>query len=164
LQELYQKGYWKFIVKILMKLNDFLERQNDGSERISDYLDMDLESLLVELKNQSEAVALLTSGNNGPSASNQAGKKKGFGLGAGPPAKKGGFSPFDDLDESSSDEEEDKKEVEEEEKKDEAQEFLEVVDKLAELLQDNLLTDCLGLDKDQAIQLVQFVLKFKNIF
>ena len=63
MQELYYKGYWKFIVKVLMKLKDFMEKQQEGDDRISDYLDMDLEGLLIELKNQCEAVVMLTSGN-----------------------------------------------------------------------------------------------------
>ena len=64
------------------------------------------------------------------------------------PAKKGGFSPFDDLDDSSSEEEEEKKDIEEETKINEAQEFLEHVDKLSGLLQDRELFECLGLERD----------------
>ena len=48
LAELYYKGYWSFVVKILLKLKEFIETHID--DKLSDYLDMDLESLLVELK------------------------------------------------------------------------------------------------------------------
>ena len=52
LAELYYKGYWSFVVKILLKLKEFIETHID--DKLSDYLDMDLESLLVELKTQAE--------------------------------------------------------------------------------------------------------------
>ena len=54
LAELYYKGYGDFVVKILLKLNDILiSCQSESTEehvKLSDYLDMDLESLLLELK------------------------------------------------------------------------------------------------------------------
>ena len=55
LAELYYKGYGTFVVKILLKLKALLEERS--AERLSDYLDMDLESLLLELKSQAEQLA-----------------------------------------------------------------------------------------------------------
>lgn len=60
LAELYFKGYGAFVVKILLKLKVMLEERQ--TEKLSDYLDMDLESLLLELKTQAEQLALSTSG------------------------------------------------------------------------------------------------------
>ena len=62
LSELYYKGYSMLIVKILVKLMDILQKEQASETRISDYLDMDLNSLLTELKTQSEAVQLGISG------------------------------------------------------------------------------------------------------
>ena len=42
--ELYYKGYGSFVVKILLKLKQMLEAKTEG--KLSDYLDMDIETLL----------------------------------------------------------------------------------------------------------------------
>ena len=47
LTELYYKGYGPFVVKILLKLKEMLEAK---TQKLSDYLDMDIETLLGELK------------------------------------------------------------------------------------------------------------------
>lgn len=58
LAELFFKGYGEFVVKILLKLKELLEKINEAEsqERFSDYLDMDLESLLLELEAQVEVL------------------------------------------------------------------------------------------------------------
>ena len=67
LAELYYKGYGSFVVNILLKLKEILTLAAEKSkespteseeQKLSDYLDMDLESLLVELKNQAEQLTL----------------------------------------------------------------------------------------------------------
>ena len=78
LAELFYKGYGDFVVKILLKLNDILAASQDQSEgskaRLSDYLDMDLESLLLELKAQAEQLALATASGGQPEVKQPAGK------------------------------------------------------------------------------------------
>ena len=65
LAELYYKGYGGFVVKILLKLSEILklaaerpssdkQQTSPDEQKLSDYLDMDLESLLLELKSQAE--------------------------------------------------------------------------------------------------------------
>jgi hypothetical protein len=48
LKTLYIKGHWKLVVRVLLKLKALLKE--DAEKHICDYLDMDLEALLVELK------------------------------------------------------------------------------------------------------------------
>ena len=156
---MYYKGYGAFVVKILLKLKVVLEQLDSSSEekkageqKLSDYLDMDLESLLLELKSQAEQLALGTSGAPEVKAG-AAGKKQ------------TAFSVFDDLDESDS-EDEQQEEVKEEEKVEEDPKklFKEGADALATLLTQKNAVASMGLDSTQAKQLVTFVLKFKNIF
>ena len=52
LAELYYKGYSLFIVKILLKLKGILATHQ--RVRLHDYLDMDLQTLLLELKAQAK--------------------------------------------------------------------------------------------------------------
>ena len=103
LSELYYKGYGMLVVKILVKLKDILQKEQESGSPISGYLDMNLSTLLTELKAQSEAVSLGVSG-QAPAA---AGKGKG--------KKQTAMSVFDDLEASSSEEEQ-----KEEEKVDDA--------------------------------------------
>ena len=58
LEELLYKGYGSFVVKILLKLKELLEAKH---EKLLDYLDMDLETFLVELKAQADGLAAQTS-------------------------------------------------------------------------------------------------------
>lgn len=89
LAELYFKGYGSFVVKILLKLKELLESRQ--TEKLSDYLDMDLETLLLELKTQAELLMAGSSAGAPPEPEK--------------PKKQTAFSVFDDLDESESDEE-----------------------------------------------------------
>lgn len=116
---------------------------------------MDLESLLVELKNQAEQLALAKDPSHSAAAA-----------GAGKNAKKAtAFSVFDDLDESESEEEEKEAAKEEEKVADDPKKlFKEGAEALATLLTTKKAVDSMGLDSYQAKQLVTFVLKFKNIF
>ena len=164
LAELYYKGYGSFVVNILLKLKEILtlaaEKSKESSseseeQKLSDYLDMDLESLLVELKNQAEQLALAKDPSHSAAAA-----------GAGKNAKKQtAFSVFDDLDESESEEEEKEAAKEEEKVADDPKKlFTEGAEALATLLTTKKAVDSMGLDSYQAKQLVTFVLKFKNIF
>ena len=104
LAELFIKGYGAFVVKILLKLKELLEAD---PKRLSDYLEMDLETLLLELKAQADALL---------AQSRQPGQPGG-GQGKPQAAKKQtAFSVFDDLEESDSDDGA-KEEVKEEDKK-----------------------------------------------
>ena len=62
LSELYYKGYGMLVTKILVKLKDILQKEQEHGKRIPDYLDLNLDSLLTELKAQFEAVNLGISG------------------------------------------------------------------------------------------------------
>jgi len=63
LAELFIKGYSSLVLKILLKMKELLGGVSSGEQpkeeecaNLSDYLDMDLESLLLELKSQAEAI------------------------------------------------------------------------------------------------------------
>ena len=56
LAELFIKGYSGLVLKVLLKIKELLVLNQSNSVALSDYLDMDLESLLLELKSQAEAV------------------------------------------------------------------------------------------------------------
>jgi len=91
LAELYFKGYGMFVVKILLKLKGILENQQ--RDKLNDYLDMDLQTLLLELKTQAKQLTMAsTSGGAAPQPAKATKKQT-------------AFSVFDDLDESDSDDE-----------------------------------------------------------
>lgn len=149
LAELYFKGYGTFVVKILLKLKELLESRQ--TEKLSDYLDMDLESLLIELKTQAEHLMASSS----PAAPPEPEK----------PKKQAAFSVFDDLDASESEEEKQEEVKEEENDEDDPNKlFKEVAEALAAQLTQKEAFESLGLDSKQAKQLVIFIHKFKNIF
>ena len=119
LTELFNKGYSLLVVKILVKLMEMLKVEKD---KICDYLDMDLSSLLIELKSQSEAFAV----GQGGQAPVPAGK--------GAAKKQTAYSVFDDL-EASSSEEEKKEEEKNDDTVDIKQQFREGADELIKSLQ-----------------------------
>jgi hypothetical protein len=49
LKSLYIKGYANLVVKILVQMHEALKRHKDDSQLVSDYIDMDLQALLLEL-------------------------------------------------------------------------------------------------------------------
>ena len=148
LTELFNKGYTLLVVKILVKLMDMLKAEK---EKISDYLDMDLGSLLIELKSQSEALAVGQGGQAPVPASKAAAKKQ------------TAYSVFDDL-EASSSEEEKKEEEKNDDTVDIKQQFRDGADELIMNLQKKSSLEVLGLDTTQTFNLISFILKFKNIF
>ena len=95
LEALYIKGYATLVVKLMVKMHEALQKHEnmDSSQVISDYIDMDLEALLIEIKSQSVAFVLAQGGGQAQAASSK---------------KVKAFSAFDDLDENSSSEEEKK--------------------------------------------------------
>ena len=50
LQSLYIKGYANLVVKILVQMDEALKSHLNDSKLVSDYIDQDLEALLLELQ------------------------------------------------------------------------------------------------------------------
>jgi len=153
LSELFIKGYSSLVVKLLVKLKLKLEKIDDSTKRVQDYIDHDLESLLLELKSQAETFSL------GGSAQ-PAGKG---GKGGNTKKKDNAYSVFDDLEESESPDEEEVKKPNDDSDIDYPKVFKSTIDDFVNLLSSRG-AEKLGMEKDEVFSLIEFVLKFHRIF